>query len=97
MVEGWLSLNHLKAMPRQSKQKPPTRLIREWPLAPSATLGSSVRANGILLEVRARLPSAVKKLVDVEANTLVLRVPEDDYDNHEILAANISLLIATEN
>lgn len=69
------------------------RLIHEWPLAPSATLGSSVRAKGIRLEIRARLPSAVKKLINVEASALVLRVPEDDDDNHEVVAATISRVL----
>jgi hypothetical protein len=51
-------------------------LIREWPLSPTATLGSSVRAKGILLEIRARLPSAVRKSLDIEAAVLTLAMPE---------------------
>jgi len=35
-------------------------LIKEWSLSPAATLGSSVRAKGILLEIRARLPARRK-------------------------------------
>ncbi|MEO3386665.1 hypothetical protein [Mesorhizobium sp. CAU 1741] len=69
-------------MPRSPKQKPPTRLIREWPLSPAATLGSSVRARGILLEIRAHLPFAERRLVDVEPGTIVLRTAEDDADDH---------------
>lgn len=77
-------------MPKKPKQKPPTRLIREWPLSPSATLGSGVRAKGILLEVRASLPLAMKKLIDVEAGAIVLRVPEDDYNNHDAIASTVT-------
>ncbi|MCB1468701.1 MAG: hypothetical protein KDK08_16525 [Rhizobiaceae bacterium] len=64
------------------KKKLPTRLVREWSLSPAATLGSAVRAKGILLEVRAHLPFAERKLVDVESGMLVLRVPEEDLDDH---------------
>lgn len=69
-------------MPRQPKQKPPTRIIQQWPLPPAATLGSAVRARGILLEIRAHLPFSERRLVDVETGAIVLRVPEDDTDNH---------------
>ena len=77
-------------MPRQAKQRPPTRLVREWPLPPSATLGSAVRAKGILLEIRSRLPLAARKLLDVEAGAIVLRVPEDDHEDHESVAATVT-------
>jgi hypothetical protein len=73
-------------MPRSPKQKPPTRLIQEWPLSTAATLGSSVRARGILLELRADLPFAERRLIDVEAGQIVLRVPEDDADDHRATA-----------
>jgi hypothetical protein len=51
-------------------------LIWEWPLPPAATLGSSVRAKGILLEIRARLPLAVRKSLDIETGVLTLAMPE---------------------
>jgi hypothetical protein len=63
-------------MPSKPKAHLPTDLIAEWPLPPAATLGSSVRAKGILLEIRAKLPSTMKKALDVMAATLVLRMPE---------------------
>jgi hypothetical protein len=56
-------------MPRVPKQKPPTRLIREWSLSPAATLGSAIRARGILLEIRAHLPFKERTLVDIETGT----------------------------
>lgn len=64
-------------MPAKPKQLLATDLIAEWPLPAAATLGSSVRAKGIVLEIRASLPSTVKKSLDVVAGTLVLRLPED--------------------
>jgi hypothetical protein len=75
-------------MSRHSKLKQQTRLVEQWPLSPAATLGSAVRAKGILLEVRARLPAAERKLVDVESGVILLRVPEDgDDDFHDIVQA----------
>jgi len=46
-------------------------------------MGSAVRAKGILLEVRAHLPFAERRLLHVESGALVLRVPEDDPDDHQ--------------
>jgi hypothetical protein len=47
-------------------------LLRTWKLPPEATLGSSVRAKGILLEMRARLPMSSKKSLVLDAGELVL-------------------------
>lgn len=69
--------SHLKAMAPRKKKNPDLKLVHEWPLPPGATLGSSVRAKGILLEIRARLPSPVRRSLDVAAATLVLRMAED--------------------
>ena len=63
-------------MPSQPKPKPELKLVREWILPPAATLGSSVRARGILLEIRARLPSALRKSLDIAGATLALKMPE---------------------
>jgi len=64
-------------MPSKKNLHLATDLIAEWPLPAAATLGSSVRAKGIVLEVRANLPHAVKKSLDVIAGTLVLRMPQE--------------------
>jgi len=64
-------------MPSRRKPSVPTKLVQDWQLPAAATLGSSVRARGILLEARARLPFAARKLLDLEAGTLVLRIPEE--------------------
>ncbi|NNH41971.1 hypothetical protein [Rhizobium laguerreae] len=53
-------------------------LVKTWVLPPSATLGSSIRAKGILLELRARLPVASKKSLDIEQGELTLSMPASD-------------------
>jgi hypothetical protein len=77
-------------MSKRPKKVLPTKLIHEWTLPPAATLGSAVRAKGILLEIRARLPSTAKRLVHVEAGTIVLRVPEDADDDWQDVTAVVS-------
>lgn len=77
-------------MPKRPKDLPPTRLIQEWPLGSAATLGSGVRAKGILLEVRAQLPPADKKLVDGDAGKLMLRVPETYEEDYWAVARIVS-------
>lgn len=56
-------------------EKPDIELIRTWRLPASATLGSAVRAKGILLEIRARLPAASKKSVELDAGEVTLAMP----------------------
>lgn len=73
-------------MPKAKQQKT-AKWVAEWPLPAGATLGSSVRARGILLEIRARLPSTVKKALDIEGGTLSLKLPEDAHA--EFMAASI--------
>lgn len=68
--------SYLSHMPSKPKQKPELKLVREWTLPAAATLGSSVRAKGILLEMRARLPAAIKKSLDIVGAVLVLRMAE---------------------
>lgn len=63
-------------MPGRRKIDETAKLIGEWPLMPAATLGSSVRARGIFLEMRARLPAALRKLLHIESRLLTLRLPE---------------------
>lgn len=64
-------------MPRASRKSPQNlTLFAEWPLPPAATLGSSVRAKGILLEIRARLPVKLRKALDMRGATLVLAMEE---------------------
>lgn len=51
-------------------------LIKTWSLPASITLGSAVRAKGILQEIRARLPFAARKALDLEIGVLTLAMPE---------------------
>lgn len=63
-------------MKRTKKVDDEPRLTREWPLPAAATLGSSVRAKGIMLEMRAQMPLALRKALDVRAGVLILSMPE---------------------
>lgn len=65
--------SHPGAMPKHEKND--VELVRTWVLPPAATLGSSIRAKGILLELRARLPLVSKKSLDVDGGELTLSMP----------------------
>jgi hypothetical protein len=80
---------YLGGMSPTRKPAAPTKVVREWPLSSAATLGSSVRARGILLEARARLPFAARKLLDVEAGRLLLRIAEDSNEDVGWIAAAV--------
>lgn len=64
--------------------------LEEWTLPPAATLGSSVRAKGILLEIRARLPLALKRSLDIRGGVLVLSIPESAGDDFQSASAIVS-------
>ena len=66
------------------------KLIEEWTLPSAATLGSSVRAKGIPLEVRAHLPLAARKLLGIEVGVLTLRMPEGADDDFRTASAIVS-------
>ncbi|MBZ9762461.1 hypothetical protein LB553_16485 [Mesorhizobium sp. CA8] len=77
-------------MPVRRKVDLAEKLIAEWPLSPAATLGSSVRARGIFLDMRARLPLALRKLLHIESTVLSLRLPEGDDADVESASAIIT-------
>lgn len=56
----------------------------------AATFGSSVRSRGILLEILARLPKAVKKSLGIKAGTLTLSMPQDAAADFERVSAVVS-------
>lgn len=64
---------HVSGMPKESTSD--VELIRTWTLTPAATLGSAVRAKGILLELRARLPLSSRKSLVLESGEIVLAMP----------------------
>ncbi|WP_244564687.1 hypothetical protein [Rhizobium sullae] len=59
----------------KSKESDDPELIREWPLPVVATLGSGVRLKGILQEIRSRLPSPVRKSLDMQAGARLMTLP----------------------
>lgn len=68
--------SHLCAMPKNEKNN--VELLRTWTLSPATTLGSSVRAKGILQEIQARLPAVSKKSVILSGSELTLSMPASD-------------------
>lgn len=73
----------------------PLSMIAEWPLLPSATLGSAVRTKGIEREVRARLPWPVRKYVKAETGRIALRMREDDAESFEAASDKIAKTLET--
>ncbi|MES0134757.1 hypothetical protein NKJ88_07320 [Mesorhizobium sp. M0016] len=69
---------------------PSPQLIAEWPLSPSATLGSAVRSKGIEREVRGRLPWAVRKHVKAETGRIALRMSRSEAEAFKAASASIS-------
>jgi len=72
------------------RDTPKESVVAEWPLPPSATLGSSMRLKGIEREVRARLPWVVRKFAKAETGRIVLRMLKTDADAFQAASATIS-------
>ncbi|MCJ9670056.1 MULTISPECIES: hypothetical protein [unclassified Neorhizobium] len=58
-------------------EKSDIELIRTWTLSAPITMGSSVRAKGLLQAIQARLPTTSKKAISLEGVDLVLAMPAD--------------------
>lgn len=69
-------LHHLDRMPKSDKND--SELLRTWTLTADITMGSLIRAKGILQEIQARLPKTSKKAISLEGVDLVLAMPTDD-------------------
>ncbi len=69
-------------------------LIRTWTLSSAMTLGSSVRAKGILQEMQARLPTVTKKSVILEGNEITLSLPAKEKTLFNTAAGIISGVIS---
>lgn len=67
---------YLDGMRKTSTDQDEARLSQEWTLPAAASLGSSVRARGILLEIRARMPLAQRKALELKSGILTLSLPE---------------------
>ena len=77
-------------MKSQQKSDDPTDLVHVWPLSSAATLGSSVRAAGLFLEVRAQLPVAARRSLSIKSRELTLRMPESAADAFSAASAIVS-------
>ncbi len=53
-------------------------LVATWSLPYAARLGSSVRSQGLYLEVRVNLPKSLQKALTVKAGELTLRLPANE-------------------
>lgn len=71
-----LRLDPISLRMAKNKKNDTPALVETWALPPAATLGSSVRAKGILLEIRARLPSPLRKSLDISGTVFTLTMPE---------------------
>lgn len=76
-------------MPKKKKTSSPA-LTHTWTLSPAESFGSTVRVKGILLEVRAGLPVAVRKSLGAEEMDLTLSMAEDSRDMFVSTASAIS-------
>jgi hypothetical protein len=68
--------HHLGGMAKREKND--IELIRTWTLSAAVTMGSSVRAKGLLQEIQARLPASSKKAISLEGVDLVLAMPANE-------------------
>ncbi len=64
---------HLSCMPQTEKND--IELLRTWTLPTAATMGSAIRAKGIVQEIRARLPSPSKKALVLDGCEMTLALP----------------------
>ncbi len=60
------------------REKNDIELIKTWTLSAAVTMGSSVRAKGLLQEIQARLPASSKKAISLEGVDLVLAMPANE-------------------
>jgi hypothetical protein len=65
-------------------------LAKTWALSSAATLGSSVRSKGILMELRARLPCTWRKSLNLTGGSLILAMPEGAEDDSGSVVVAIS-------
>ncbi|MHC1550905.1 hypothetical protein [Phyllobacterium sp. K27] len=75
-------------MPKQDNNN--IEFLKTWALPPAATLGSAVRAKGILLEMRARLPASSRKSLILEGAELLLSMPANAKTEFKTAAAIVS-------
>jgi hypothetical protein len=92
LVESCLDRHHLDDMAKSDKSD--IELIRTWTLSPAMTLGSSVRAKGLLQEIQARLPAVSKKSIILEGNEVILAMPATEKSAFNTTAGIVSAVMA---
>src|SRR5689334_22974450 len=70
-------------------------LIETWTFPYAARLGSSVRSQGLYLEIRTLLPAAAQKSLTVKGGELILRMPQDAADEFARASAVVSRALAS--
>ncbi|QND46062.1 hypothetical protein HB780_10270 (plasmid) [Rhizobium lusitanum] len=63
-------------MPKHEKND--VELIRSWTLSTAATMGSAVRAKGILQELQSRVPATSKKSLALDGSHIILAMPASE-------------------
>jgi hypothetical protein len=79
-------------MPKNDTSR--VELLRTWVLPSAATLGSAVRMKGILQEIRARLPAALKKSLDLDGHELTLMMPASEKAGFHAASAVVARVLA---
>lgn len=72
-------------MPKREKNG--IELIRTWTLPAAVTMGSAVRAKGVLQEIQARLPASLKKSMTLEGVDLTLAMSAAEKTSFNAAAA----------
>jgi hypothetical protein len=75
-------------MPKHEKND--VELIRAWTLPPTATMGSAVRAKGILQELQSRVPAAWKKSLAIDGTDIILAMPASEKAAFNAVGAVVS-------
>ncbi len=75
-------------MPKHEKND--VELIRTWTLSPAATMGSSVRAKGILQELQSRVPATSKKSLALDGSDIILAMSASEKAVFNAAAAVVS-------
>ncbi|WP_320203293.1 hypothetical protein [Agrobacterium rosae] len=60
------------------REKDDIELIRTWTLPATVTMGSAVRAKGVLQEIQASLPASSKKSISLEGVDLTLAMSDSE-------------------
>jgi hypothetical protein len=76
------------------REKNDIELIRTWTLSTPVTMGSSVRAKGLLQEIQARLPATSKKAISLDGVDLILAMPAEAKTAFNAAASVISKAVA---